>query len=179
LSIDEPFVVGDSIVGSAIFVASKTEQIVISDTVSAGVVSLRAVTDTNGIVSAQSSFIDAAAFLSDSIVSSTIEAVSVSFLVDYTETNEVISAEFGAANRIVSISDSIIGTDENDSTILFAPSVGKTVVASQVPVNKLMAEVQGNKYVTADINTPNRVVPLRGTPKRVVATQEIKRLKVN
>jgi len=142
-------------------------------------VSLRAVTDTNGIVSEQTSFISAAAFLSDSITSSTIEAVTVSFLVNYAEINQVLSAEFGAANRIVSISDSFNSDDDNDSIIIYKPTIGSKIVAEQGPVNKLTTGAQDNKYVTTDINTPNRVVPLRGTSNRVVATQETKRLKVN
>ena len=138
---------------NVVFIAAISEQAQANDSITAGVVSLRAVTDSNGIVSAQSSFIDAGGFLSDSIASSTIEAVLVSFLVNYTETTTTSSNDFGGIDLSnIDIYDYIIGTDGTDSTILYKPTTGVKLVAEEDSLRKLSAnDPLSNKIKTTVI----------------------------
>jgi hypothetical protein len=123
-----------------------------TENITAGVVSLQAVTDSNGVVSAQSSFINASAFLFESNATSDDQAFSILFLVNYTDIQEVYSAEYVFGDSNAQLYEYINVTDYNDSAVIFKQVPGAKVVAQQDSLRKVSASTQVNKRVAVTQN---------------------------
>jgi hypothetical protein len=130
---------------------------------------LREVTDSNGVVSVESSFIDARAFLNDINSSSDTQEVLVDFAGDYTDTQQLSS--FEETFLSVNINDYINGIDFNDALIIFKQVPGSAVFANQSPVSAVFAKQLPGSKVVANQDL-SRIVAKQDLPRKVSVSAE-------